>query len=323
MNETVIDVNKLSVSIDNKNIVDSVSFSLKKGKILALVGESGCGKSMTALSLMKLLPKRAVITSESILLKGKDISACREKEMQKIRGNEMSIIFQEPSSDLDPLMTVGKQIIEAVRSHSGCPEKEAGDKALSMLRKVGIPEPESRMNQYPFELSGGMCQRIMIAIALICNPSVLLADEPTTALDVTIQAQILLLIKEMAGETGTAVVIITHDMGVVAEIADEVAVMYAGRIVESGSVESLFSKPIHPYTKALLASIPGLSGTRKQRLKTIPGIVPDPSSWPAGCRFNTRCEYAEGDCFLSSPLLVDSGRDNHKVACYRSMKIEG
>ncbi len=323
MSETVIDVRELSVSIDGKNIVETISFSLEKGKILALVGESGCGKSMTALSLMRLLPRQAVIEADSLQLLGREISGFSEKEMQKIRGNEISIIFQEPASDLDPLMTVGKQIMEAIRSHSSCSEKEAREKAVSILKKVGIPDPEERMNQYPFELSGGMCQRVMIATALVCKPAVLLADEPTTALDVTIQAQILHLIKELARETGTAVIIITHDMGVVAEVADDVAVMYAGKIVESGSITSLFSQPEHPYTKALLASIPGLKGKRKEKLNTIPGIVPDPSAWPVGCRFNTRCEFAEGECFREAPPLTGVGEGNHRVACYHSGKSEG
>ncbi len=323
MNDTVFDVQNLSVGIDAKNIVENIAFSLGKGKILALVGESGCGKSMTALSLMKLLPKQAVLSADSIKLLGKEISSYSEKEMQQVRGNEISIIFQEPSSDLDPLMTVGKQIMEAIQSHSHCSAKDARGKALSILQRVGIPDPAERMKQYPFELSGGMCQRIMIAMALVCKPAVLLADEPTTALDVTIQAQILHLIKELASDMGTAVIIITHDMGVVAEIADDVAVMYAGNIVESGNVESIFSHPEHPYTRALLASIPALSGERKQKLNTIRGVVPDPSAWPKGCRFNTRCDFAQKECFQEIPLLLSVGEDNHKAACHNCLKLQG
>ena len=258
MGEPVLAVDHLSVTIDGIDIVDDVSFSLDAGNTLALVGESGCGKSITALALMRLLPEIAELTGGYLKLNGKEFSRISEKEMQAIRGNDISMIFQESGSALDPLMTVGDQVVESIQAHQDIPRQKALEQAAEMLELVGISETSTRLRQYPFELSGGMCQRIMIAAALACRPAVLIADEPTTALDVTIQAQILDLIRNMRAEIGTAVIMITHDMGIVADMADQVAVMYAGRVVEKGDVYEIFRRPRHPYTRLLLKSIPRL-----------------------------------------------------------------
>jgi peptide/nickel transport system ATP-binding protein len=316
----VLAIEDLVVAIDGHRIVDGISLSVGPGRILAIVGESGCGKSLSALSVLGLLPKAARVTGGAIRLDGRDLTRLREAELAQVRGNQATIIFQEPVASLNPLMRVGEQVEEALILHRGLSAKAARAEAVAMMTRVGIPDADRRARQYPFELSGGMCQRIMIASALICRPALLIADEPTTALDVTIQAQILDLMRRLRQEVGTAIVLITHDMGVVADLADDVCVMYGGRIVESGPVETLFSAPRHPYTKLLLATIPSLQGERKRQLRTIEGIVPSAGSWPDGCRFRTRCPLADDDCALAPPLA--SVGEGHRAACWRSAQVE-
>ena len=272
--------------------VNGVTFSIEAGKTMGLVGESGCGKSVTALSVIQLLTKgTGRIVGGEILYEGQNIAAFSEERMRSIRGNDISMIFQEPMTSLNPVFSVGEQIAEAVRIHQKLNRREARNRAIEMLRLVKIAEPEKRLNDYPHQMSGGMRQRVMIAMALSCNPKLLIADEPTTALDVTIQAQILELISELQEQLGMAVLMITHDLGVVAEQADEVAVMYAGKIIEHATPETIFANPKHPYTVGLMKSIPGM-GTPGRRLDTIPGVVPSPLNWPTGCRFRTRCKDA-------------------------------
>jgi oligopeptide/dipeptide ABC transporter ATP-binding protein len=316
----VLAVERLGVAIGPARVVDGVSFALDAGEILALVGESGCGKSMTALAIMRLLPAVARPVSGRVLLEGNDLLALSEAEMRRVRGARVSIVFQEPASSLDPLMTVGDQLVEAIRAHAPLRRDEARARALAMLEAVGIAEPSRRLAQYPFELSGGMCQRVMIATALAGKPAVLLADEPTTALDVTIQAQILRLIKGLRAETGTAVVLITHDMGVVADMADRVLVMYAGRIVEAAPVEPLFAAPRHPYTWLLLRSLPRLDDDPKAPLPVIEGTVPGAGAWPAGCRFAPRCPLATARCREVEPELASIG-DGRAVACWHPDRV--
>ena len=296
--------------------VDGVSFSIKSGQTMGLVGESGCGKSVTALSIVNLLTRGVgKIVGGQILYDGRDLAEISEPQMQEIRGNEISMIFQEPMTSLNPVFTVGEQIAEVVRFHEKVSKKKALERATEMLRLVKIAEPEKRVKDYPHQLSGGMRQRVMIAMALACNPRLLIADEPTTALDVTIQAQILDLISELQKEFSMAVLLITHDLGVVAQHADDVAVMYAGKIVERASPKTIFSQPEHPYTLGLMNSLPG-GGKKKERLTAIPGIVPNPLDWPSGCRFRTRCEVAHDECAVSVPELKKCGVD-HLAACYR------
>jgi oligopeptide/dipeptide ABC transporter ATP-binding protein len=303
--------------------VDGVSYSVKSGETLGVVGESGCGKSVTALSILRLVatpPGR--IVGGAIRFQGKNLLDLTEKEMETIRGNDVSMIFQEPMTSLNPLFTVGKQISEAIALHQGLSKKDAHEKAIEMLRRVYMPEPEKRAQVYPHQMSGGMRQRVMIAMALSCNPKVLIADEPTTALDVTIQAQILDLMRELQDQFGTAIVLITHDMGVVAENADRVVVMYAGRKVEEAPVADLFDRPGHPYTKGLLGSIPhldevALSGARRTRLNEIKGMVPSLAKLPAGCRFAPRCSLATDQCRTHYPPLQEH-RPNHWVSCWQA-----
>jgi len=296
--------------------VDGVSFDIKEGKTMGLVGESGCGKSVTALSIMRLLPSPpGKVVGGQVFFRGRDLLKLHGEEMRKVRGNEISMVFQEPMTSLNPVFTIGNQIVEAIRLHQGLGRREARDKAIEMLRLVKIAEPAARIDVYPHQLSGGMRQRVMIAMALSCNPSLLIADEPTTALDVTIQAQILELIKELQQSLGMALLLITHDLGVVAEQADEVAIMYAGKIVEQARPESIFSGPLHPYTLGLLNSVPGISGKKKKRLEAIPGVVPSPLELPGGCRFRDRCPKAVGICAEGEPELIEKQKD-HWVACY-------
>lgn len=316
----LLSVSGLTINIGKAKVVDDVSFVVAPGKVMALVGESGCGKSLTSYAMLGLLPTAARRTGGRIMLDGTDIAAMSERALRKARGKEISIIFQEPSASLDPLTTVGTQIAEAYRVHHNVSKTEAFDKARQMLADVGIPDPDRRLHQYPFELSGGMCQRIMISIALICGPRVLVADEPTTALDVTIQAQILDLMKKLVAERGTAIVLITHDMGVVADIADDVAVMYAGRIAEIAPVHSLFRKPKHPYTSLLLASVPTLDDAPKADLATIEGMVPTPAEFGAGCRFVDRCPLASDKCRNEQPPLMDCG-EAHRSACWHIDRV--
>jgi oligopeptide/dipeptide ABC transporter ATP-binding protein len=295
--------------------VDGVSFEIGEGKTLGLVGESGCGKSVTSLSIMRLVPSPpGKIIGGEIFYRGRDLLKLGEREMRKIRGNEISMIFQEPMTSLNPVFTIGNQIGEAIRLHQGLGKRETRDKTIEMLRLVKIADPEQRVDDYPHQLSGGMRQRVMIAMALSCNPSLLIADEPTTALDVTIQAQILELMKELQQKLGMALLLITHDLGVVAEQADEVAIMYAGKLVERARTEAIFERPLHPYTVGLLRSLPGMAEKRK-RLEAIPGVVPSPLELPGGCRFRDRCFKAAGICAEAEPLLVEKEK-GHWVACY-------
>jgi peptide/nickel transport system ATP-binding protein len=293
--------------------VDGVSFTLHSGRTLGLVGESGCGKTMTALSIMRLLPRTAGrVAGGRILYRGNDVLALGEAAMRRMRGNEISMIPQDPMTSLNPVFTVGQQVIEAIRLHQRVGARDAADQAVRMLELVRIADPRARLDSYPHELSGGMRQRVMIAMALSCHPSLLIADEPTTALDVTIQAEILDLISGLQDEFGMALLLITHDLGVVAEEADEVAVMYSGRIVEQGTPDALFERPLHPYTIALLHSIPRQG---QRRLAAIPGIVPSPASRPSGCRFRDRCPHAQGICATLDPPLLEHA-PGHWAACH-------
>ena len=294
--------------------VDGVSLTLAPGEVLGIVGESGCGKTLTALSILRLIPNPpGRIAGGRILFQGQDLALVDEAAMNRIRGKEISMIFQEPMSALNPVFKVGEQISETLRVHDGLSRARAREGALHMLERVGISNPEQRLDQYTHELSGGMRQRIMIAIALACRPKLLIADEPTTALDVTIQAQILLLLRELQSELGMAVVLITHDLGVVAQVVDRVAVMYAGRIVEEGSAAAVFEKPSHPYTRLLLESIPSLD-QQQDRLQTIPGMVPSLSNLPSGCRFHPRCPDVRPACRERAPAFFDV-EAGHRAAC--------
>lgn len=303
--------------------VNDVSFSIKKGEMVALVGESGSGKSVSALSIMGLNASAIQYEQDSrIYFKGKDLLSSKEKEMRTIRGNDIAMIFQDPMFSLNPVHTIGKQIAESIIVHRKIKYKEAEKIALDLLNKVGIPDPERRINDYPHQLSGGMRQRIMIAIALSCDPELLIADEPTTALDVTIQAQILSLLRNLQQEFGISILLITHDLGVVAETADRVLVMYCGQIVEEGTVENIFAKPLHPYTQGLMSSIPALYGPSKDTLDTIRGVVPNPLELPKGCHFVTRCDYATEKCHEQAPSLTDH-TDGNRVACWHPLDQEG
>ena len=317
---TVLSVRDLVIRIAGVNVVDGVSLAAAEGKILAIVGESGCGKSLTALSILSLLPAAAQIVGGQIQLQGADLTAMDDVALREVRGNRASIIFQEPVASLNPLMRVGAQVEEALRIHRGLTGPQARQEAIAMLAMVGIPDPAQRAAQFPFELSGGMCQRIMIAAALVCRPRLLIADEPTTALDVTIQAQILDLMKRLRDEVGTTIVLITHDMGVVADMADDVAVMYGGRVVESGPVEQIFAAPAHPYTRLLLATVPRLDGQRKTVLRTIEGQVPSADAWPQGCRFSDRCPLASSKCG-ERPVLTPLAQADHQVACWHTDRV--
>ncbi|MDQ0272643.1 ABC transporter ATP-binding protein [Cytobacillus purgationiresistens] len=300
--------------------INDVSFSIDKGEIVALVGESGSGKSVTALSVIGLnTPSIKYEKNSDISFKGKNLISMKKKQMKKIRGNEISMIFQDPLSSLNPLHPIGRQIAEPIQLHQGLSYIKSREKVIDLLKKVGIPEPEKRLKDYPHQLSGGMRQRIMIAMALACNPSLLIADEPTTALDVTIQAQILNVMRELQKDTGISILLITHDLGVVAEMADRVLVMYGGEIVEEGDVFSIFQNPKHPYTEGLLSSVPKLRGASENRLRTIPGTVPNPLELPKGCNFQTRCSYATEQCSDLSPQLV-SNEMNGKVACWHPLE---
>jgi peptide/nickel transport system ATP-binding protein len=300
--------------------VDDVSFSIPPGGTLGVVGESGCGKSVTALSIMRLVPDPpGKVVGGEVRFQGRELLALPEEEMRRVRGHHLSMIFQEPMTSLNPVYTVGEQIAEVVRLHQGLDRRRAKDRAVEMLRQVGIPAPEQRVDAYPHQLSGGMRQRVMIAMALACNPALVIADEPTTALDVTIQAQILDLLKRLQAERGMAVMLITHDLGVVAESCDAVVVMYAGRVVEQAPVRTLFRQPAHPYTAGLLRSIPSFhavqAGEGRQRLKTIPGMVPSLRRLPTGCRFRERCERALEVCARVDPPL-ETKREGQSAACH-------
>ncbi|MDE0914532.1 MAG: ABC transporter ATP-binding protein [Planctomycetota bacterium] len=303
--------------------VDGVSYSLREGETLGVVGESGCGKSVTALSIMGLVPMPPGLNAGGeILFRGENLLDRSEEQMRAIRGNEIAMIFQEPMTALNPVFTVGNQIMETVMLHQGMDAAAAREHAISMLEKVGIPSPLSRVDEYPHQLSGGMRQRVMIAIAMSCNPSLLIADEPTTALDVTIQAQILDLISDLQKADGMSVLLITHDLGVVAQTAHHVAVMYAGKVVEYATVEELFSNPRHPYSIGLFRSLPDLAGAG-ERLETIQGMVPSATHFPSGCRFRTRCTIATDLCASQVPSLDPlEGAPAHTVACHHLEEAE-
>lgn len=296
--------------------VDGVSFSLRRNRTLGIVGESGCGKSVTALSIMRLVPiPPGYFAGGEIFWRGTDLLRISEEEMRKMRGNEIAMIFQEPMSSLNPVYTCGNQIVEQILLHREISGREAKEAAVEMLRLVGIPSPSERFNAYPHEFSGGMRQRVMIAMALSCDPSLLIADEPTTALDVTVQAQILELIGKLQADTGMSVILITHDFGVIAELCEEVLVMYASKVVEEGSVSQIFSDPLHPYTTGLLKSIPRVS-SKKQRLNVIEGNVPSATRLPEGCRFANRCPLADEHCRKLEPRLEEYD-PGHRAACWK------
>jgi peptide/nickel transport system ATP-binding protein len=296
--------------------VDAVDLTLANGATLGLVGESGCGKSVTSLAVMGLLPKQSADITGSIRFDDLDLLSVPDETLRDLRGNRLAMIFQEPMTSLNPSFTIGDQIIETILRHRGGTRSAARKRAIDLLRRVHIPSPERRIDEYPHKLSGGMRQRVMIAMALACDPRLLIADEPTTALDVTLQAQILDLMRELKAESGAAIILITHDLGVVAEICDEVAVMYAGEIVERASVDELFENPQHPYTVGLLGSIPRL-GRRTSHLATIEGVVPNMAEPPPGCRFAARCPFAKSACIAAPPPLVDLSR-GHWSRCIRA-----
>jgi oligopeptide/dipeptide ABC transporter ATP-binding protein len=314
----LLDVEDLHVTFESEQgavpAVRGASFRLAEGEAAALVGESGCGKSVTALSLLRLLPPAARVSSRSLMFDGRNLAAQSEAELRRVRGREIGMVFQEPMSSLNPVFRIGDQIAEVLRLHRSLDRKAAEAEVVKLLGRVGIPAPERRSQQFPHELSGGMKQRAMIAIALACQPKLLLADEPTTALDVTIQAQILALLKDLQRELGMAVLLITHDLGVVAHFADNVHVMYAGKIVESAPTRELFATPRHPYTSALLAALPR-PGSEGARLEAIPGRVPVPSRLPAGCAFSPRCKFVMERCPRDQPPLLEAGAE-HGAACW-------
>lgn len=316
-NEYLLELKELKTTFDTENgpvtVVNGVSFQVSAGETLGVVGESGCGKSVTSESILRLLNEKSTSYAGEINYKGKNLLTLTEEEMREIRGNEISMIFQDPMTSLNPVYTIGDQIAESIIIHQGLGKKSAYRKAVEMLRLTGIPSPEKRVNEYPHELSGGMRQRVMIAIALACQPKLLIADEPTTALDVTIQSQILDLIQDLKQELKMGVILITHDLGVVAEVCTRVVVMYLGEVIEEAKVGDLFASPLHPYTKGLLKSVPQLDGDRSQKLYVIQGSVPHLSNVPNGCRFAPRCGYATKKCEEQAPSL--NGTD-HKVRCW-------
>lgn len=318
--ERILEVKDLHVSFDTYagevQAVRGVTFHLNKAEAIAIVGESGCGKSVTAKSIMKLIPMPpGRFKSGSIVFNGTDITNYTRKQMEAVRGSDIGMIFQDPMTSLSPTMLVGKQIAEGVMQHQRLPKRQAMGKAVEMLRLVGIPNPEKRINQYPHEFSGGMRQRVMIAIALACNPKLLIADEPTTALDVTIQAQILDLMKGLKKKIDTSIILITHDLGVVADMAERVVVMYAGKVVESGNIGDIFYNPLHPYTWGLLKSVPRLDSGGKENLVPITGSPPDLFLPPKGCAFAARCKYSMKICYQMQPETAESG-EGHEAACW-------
>ena len=321
---TLLSVRDLTVLFGTEHgeiaAVDDVGFELAPGEILGVVGESGSGKSVTALAIMGLLPRPpSRVGQGSVWFQGENLLEYSEREMRRIRGAGIGMIFQEPMTSLNPVFTIGDQLVETVRVHLRLGPKEQRERAIEMLARVGIATPARRLDDYPHQLSGGMRQRVMIAMALICNPKILIADEPTTALDVTIQQQILELLLDLRDELGMGIIVITHNMGVVAEMADRVIVMYAGKIVERAPVNELFERPVHPYTRGLLDSIPSLADDR-ERLKTIPGTLPRPWALPAGCRFQPRCTFRVDACASTMPPLC-AVREGHDSACLRQQEL--
>ncbi|MEK5444168.1 MULTISPECIES: ABC transporter ATP-binding protein [unclassified Fredinandcohnia] len=320
MGEKIIEVKGLRTSFftDEGEIpaVDNIDFHIKEGEILGVVGESGCGKSVTSLSIMGLVPNPpGKVVGGEIIFNRENIIHYSEKKMRQIRGNEIAMIFQEPMTSLNPLFTIGNQMIEGIKIHRKWDKKKSRLKAIEIMKRVGLPRAEELMEEYPHQLSGGMRQRVMIAMAMACNPKLLIADEPTTALDVTIQSQILKLMKELNVEMNTAIMLITHDLGVVAQICERVVVMYAGKIVEEGEVSSIFKNPKHPYTKGLLKSVPDIRN-KNERLYSIPGNVPKPGSIRHGCRFAERCEFAFERCSSENPELYRVDDRGHRVRCF-------
>jgi peptide/nickel transport system ATP-binding protein len=327
MSTALLEVRNLVTEFDTDEgrvrAVDDVSFTVDAGQTLGVVGESGCGKSVTALSIMRLLPQpMGQVSSGQIIFEGRDLAALALPDMEKVRGAAIGMVFQEPMTALNPLHTVGKQLVEALMVHEKLAPAVALGRAVEMLDRVGIPAPDVRVAEYPHQLSGGMRQRVVIAMAMICKPSLLIADEPTTALDVTIQAQILELIQQLQQDMGMAVILITHDMGVIAETCDSVVVMYAGKVAESGTVFDIFDRPTHPYTRGLLESIPRLDHPPKQRLRTIEGMVPALADLPPGCRFANRCEWRQDRC-EDSPPASERVAGDHYVACLRHREWQG
>ena len=301
--------------------VDGVSLKIKEGETLGLVGESGSGKSVTALSILRIVPRPGRVLEGRILYKGENLLEKKEAEMQKIRGKEIAYVFQDPATSLNPVYSIASQLTEVIRRHQNVTKREALEKALELFKLVEIPDPQIKIHNYPHQLSGGMKQRIALARALSCQPNLLLADEPTTALDVTIQAQILTLLKNLKQKLGMAMILITHDMGVVAGVADRITVMYAGRVCESASTKTIFYNPLHPYTRALLEAVPSLA-LKREKLKVIPGAIPNLIEPPSGCRFHPRCEFAKEQlCTLKVPPLLEV-EPEHFVACARAMEIE-
>ncbi|MCM3712809.1 ABC transporter ATP-binding protein [Alkalihalobacillus oceani] len=320
--QSLLDVQELKTNFYTERgvvtAVDGISFSVEEGEIVGVVGESGCGKSVTSQSILRLFDEKYSVEYEgSILFKGESLLEKTLAEMQDIRGNEISMIFQDPSSSLNPVYTIGRQVAEAILLHKDITRKEAYQKAVKLLELTGIPSPEKRALEYPHQLSGGMLQRVMIAMALACEPKLLIADEPTTALDVTIQAQILDLIVRLNQEIGMGVMFITHDLGVVAQVCNRVIVMYLGQVVEEADVRTLFTEPLHPYTKGLLHSIPKLDGERAEKLHVIEGTVPSLTNVPTGCRFADRCPQADATCLEHAPAL-EAQNDGHKVRCWHA-----
>lgn len=315
----ILEIKNMSTAFNGdygkKVTVDNISFHVNKGEVVCIVGESGCGKSVTSLSIMRLLGRGGAVTDGSVLFDGKNLLTMSEKELDFFRGNQITMIFQDPLTSLNPVFTIGNQITESIRVHMGMSKREAEERSLSLLKKVGMPDPEITMKKYPHTLSGGMRQRAMIAMALSCNPKLLIADEPTTALDVTIQAQIMQLLKELQKELGMSMILITHDIGLVAQMADRVLVMYAGQIVEEAAVKEIFNQPMHPYTKALLKTVPGILDDPSRILTSIPGMVPENYDDIPGCRFAGRCRFFQDECNRLQQYM--EYKKDHFVRCER------
>ncbi len=325
--DVLLDIRDLRVTfaVDGVRVpaVDGVSIMVRRGATVCVVGESGCGKTVTALSILRLVPEPAGrIERGVVLFEGRDLLTLDEGELRRVRGRLISMVFQEPVSSLNPVFTVGEQVAEALRTHGVVPRSEEKGRVVELFRMVGIPDPERRYDSYPHQLSGGMCQRVMIAMALACGPKLIVADEPTTALDVTIQAAILGLLDDLKSSLGMSLLLITHDFGIVAQMADEVYVMYAGKVVEHAPVGEIFANPRHPYTVGLLESLPTMVGERKRGLKAIPGTVPPLNALPQGCRFRDRCPLAEARCAESEPPLIEVG-PLHSSACFFWERVEG
>ena len=316
MTKPLLEISNMEVCYSGKPVVRDLSLTIEPGEILGIVGESGCGKSVTSLSVMRLLARNSKISNGEVILNGHDLLKEDKKGMRKVRGREVAMIFQEPMNSLNPCMRIETQLTEAILLHNDFSKEQAHQRAVDVLKSVGIPEPEMTLKSYPHQLSGGMCQRVMIAMAMSCEPDLLIADEPTTALDVTIQAQILELMEDIRAKRNTGILMITHDLGVVAEMCSRVVVMYAGRIVEEASVEDLFANPKHPYTQGLIASVPKL-GSGVSSLPSIPGSVPDLSVMPQGCKFAPRCKYATDICRQQEPELQTTA-DGRRCRCHHT-----